>query len=65
MILNDQFSIKLKYSFVKDRPGHDKRYAIDMTKAEALLGRKIESDFHLNMKKTIQWYIKNYGWWKN
>jgi dTDP-D-glucose 4,6-dehydratase len=36
-----------------------------MTKAEALLGRKIESDFHLNMQKTIQWYIKNIDWWKN
>ena len=65
IILNDQFAIKLKYSFVKDRPDHDKRYAIDMTKAEALLGRKIESDFHLNMQKTIQWYIKNIDWWKN
>jgi dTDP-glucose 4,6-dehydratase len=64
-ILNDQFAIKLKYSFVKDRPGHDKRYAIDMTKAEALLGRKIESDFHLNMQKTIKWYIENIDWWIN
>ncbi len=64
-ILSEQFSIELNYSFVKDRPGHDKRYAIDMTKGETLLGRKIKSDFQLNMKKTIEWYIKNKNWWKS
>jgi len=64
-ILKEKYSIALNYSFVQDRPGHDRRYAIDMSKAEKLLETQIENNFTLNIEKTIDWYVKNHDWWKN
>ena len=64
-ILKEKYSIILQYSFVEDRPGHDKRYAIDMSKAEKLLNTKIKNKFISNIEKTVDWYIDNYDWWKN
>lgn len=51
--------------FVKDRPGHDKRYAIDATKLEKELGWKPKENFETGLKKTIQWYLENETWVKN
>lgn len=51
-------------TFVKDRPGHDKRYAIDATKLEDKLGWQAEEDFDSGIAKTIQWYLDNEWWWK-
>jgi dTDP-glucose 4,6-dehydratase len=47
-------------SFVKDRPGHDRRYAIDPTKIETELGWKADETFDTGIVKTIDWYIKRY-----
>lgn len=45
--------------FVKDRPGHDRRYAIDASKIEKSLGWRADNKFNEGIKKTIDWYIKN------
>jgi dTDP-glucose 4,6-dehydratase len=50
--------------FVKDRPGHDRRYAIDWTKAKRELGYKPLYDFDTWLKRTVDWYQKNQPWWK-
>jgi len=46
-------------TFVKDRPGHDLRYAIDATKIENELGWKADENFESGIKKTIEWYLQN------
>lgn len=51
-------------TFVTDRPGHDKRYAIDATKLEDELGWKAQEDFDTGIRKTVQWYLDNEWWWK-
>lgn len=48
--------------FVKDRPGHDRRYAIDCTKIKDQLGWKQIENFESGMKKTIQWFLENQDW---
>ncbi len=50
--------------FVKDRPGHDRRYAIDWSKIKNELGWQPEFDFDTYLKKTIDWYKNNENWWK-
>jgi len=52
-------------SFVKDRPGHDKRYAIDSSKIQRELGWKPRSSFDQGLKATIRWYLENSEWLKN
>ncbi|WP_019605201.1 dTDP-glucose 4,6-dehydratase [Teredinibacter turnerae] len=49
--------------FVTDRPGHDRRYAIDPTKANAELGYKPQESFDTGIAKTIDWYLDNQEWW--
>ena len=51
--------------YVKDRPGHDRRYAIDPTKIETELGWKPKYTFETGIKQTIQWYLDNKEWWQN
>ena len=51
-------------SFVKDRPGHDFRYAIDASKIERELGWVPEETFETGLRKTIQWYLDNRDWWE-
>ena len=55
---DDGKSYKSFITFVNDRPGHDKRYAIDPTKIETELGWKQEENFESGIVKTIQWYIQ-------
>ncbi len=50
--------------YVKDRPGHDRRYAMDITKIQNELGWKPKTDFEEGMKKTVEWYKGNKDWWK-
>jgi dTDP-glucose 4,6-dehydratase len=51
--------------YVKDRPGHDRRYAIDPTKIEKELGWKPKYTFDRGIVDTIDWYIENEVWWNN
>ncbi|HPN96530.1 MAG TPA: dTDP-glucose 4,6-dehydratase [Candidatus Moranbacteria bacterium] len=51
--------------FVKDRPGHDRRYAMDTTKIKNELGWQPEVSFEEGLKKTVEWYKNNESWWKN
>jgi dTDP-glucose 4,6-dehydratase len=50
--------------YVKDRPGHDRRYAIDSSKIQNELGWKPEFDFENAINETIEWYLKNKNWWQ-
>lgn len=50
-------------TFVKDRPGHDVRYAIDASKIERELGWLPEETFETGLHKTVQWYLDNRQWW--
>jgi dTDP-glucose 4,6-dehydratase len=52
-------------TFVKDRPGHDRRYAIDARKIERELGWKPRETFESGIRKTIVWYLKNDAWLKD
>ncbi len=51
-------------SFVKDRPGHDRRYAIDSTKIQTELGWAPRHQFEDGIEKTIKWYLDNENWWR-
>lgn len=50
--------------FVKDRPGHDRRYAVDWSKINKELGWKPEYDFETYLEKTVKWYQENKWWWQ-
>jgi len=50
--------------FVKDRPGHDWRYAIDATKARAELGYMPREDFDSGLDRTLEWMLANEAWWR-
>jgi dTDP-glucose 4,6-dehydratase len=52
-------------TFVKDRPGHDKRYAIDATKINKELGWKPSVTFEEGLSQTIDWYLQNHEWLKH
>lgn len=49
-------------TFVKDRPGHDRRYAIDATKIERELGWRPKETFESGIRKTVRWYLENNEW---
>ena len=51
--------------YVSDRPGHDRRYAIDPTKLETELGWKPKYNFDTGIQQTIQWYLDNKEWWQH
>ena len=51
-------------TFVKDRPGHDLRYAIDASKIERELGWKPQETFETGLRKTVIWYLENRDWWQ-
>ena len=62
-ILKVKYSLDPKIKFVDDRKGHDRRYAIDMKKTNALLGDIPKNTFQENLETTIAWYIENSDWW--
>jgi len=49
-------------TFVKDRPGHDRRYAMDATKIERELGWRPVETFESGIRKTVRWYLENSEW---
>ncbi|MCU0733676.1 MAG: dTDP-glucose 4,6-dehydratase [Hyphomonas sp.] len=51
-------------SFVRDRPGHDTRYAIDASKIDRELGWRPKETFDSGLRKTVMWYLENRGWWQ-
>lgn len=58
----DEAEIKGLITFVKDRPGHDRRYAIDCSKLKKELGWKQSVDFNQGLIKTVRWYLDNIKW---
>ena len=58
----DKASYREQISYVKDRPGHDRRYAIDATKMQTELGWTPRHDFPAGIEQTIQWYLENRSW---
>ncbi len=51
-------------TFVRDRPGHDRRYAIDSGKLREELGWEPQTSFQEGLQKTVRWYLDNRGWWE-
>ncbi|MGF7178896.1 dTDP-glucose 4,6-dehydratase [Tunturiibacter psychrotolerans] len=51
--------------YVTDRPGHDRRYAIDARKLEAELGWRAQESFETGLRKTVEWYLRNSPWVEN
>jgi dTDP-glucose 4,6-dehydratase len=60
--LADGKSYAEQITFVKDRPGHDRRYAIDASKIERELGWRPAETFDSGIRKTVQWYLDNPAW---
>ena len=58
-------SYKAQVTFVKDRPGHDRRYAIDATKIERELGWKPQETFETGIRQTVAWYLDHQEWVNN
>ena len=58
----DGHSYRSQISFVKDRPGHDRRYAIDARKIEQELGWRPAETFETGIRKTVQWYLAHPDW---
>ena len=58
----DGQSYETQITYVKDRPGHDRRYAIDATKIHRELGWKPAETFDSGIRKTVQWYLENADW---
>jgi dTDP-glucose 4,6-dehydratase len=61
----DGASYSEQLTFVKDRPGHDRRYAIDARKLERELGWKPSETFESGIRKTVKWYLDNQDWVEN
>jgi len=61
-IMNKNFDQSVE--FVKDRPGHDRRYSVDWSKIKTELGWKPAHDFKQWLQKTIEWYTNNQTWWR-
>ena len=51
--------------YVEDRPGHDRRYAIDSSKIQSTLNWRPDESFDTGLKKTVQWYLDNPEWWES
>jgi dTDP-glucose 4,6-dehydratase len=61
----DGKSYQEQITYVTDRPGHDRRYAIDASKVERELGWKPAETFETGIRKTVQWYLENQDWVAN
>jgi len=69
--LAPQHGVKLPVStsrelitYVSDRPGHDRRYAIDASKIEAELGWTPQVSVQEGLRRTVEWYLTHQGWWQ-
>lgn len=62
LVPDEQGAYARLIEFVSDRPGHDRRYAIDDTRLENELGWKPAESFETGLRKTVQWYLDNPGW---
>lgn len=62
---DDQKSYSEQITFVKDRAGHDRRYAIDATKISNAFGWKPKETFETGLRKTVEWYLENQDWVEN
>ncbi|MBL4584167.1 MAG: dTDP-glucose 4,6-dehydratase [Pseudomonadales bacterium] len=51
-------------TYVSDRPGHDRRYAVDVSKAHSELGYEPKETFEKGLSKTLNWYLDNENWWR-
>ncbi len=60
-----QISYRQQITYVKDRPGHDRRYAINASKLQHELGWKPAETFESGIRKTVQWYLDNPSWVHN
>ncbi|MGO6971210.1 dTDP-glucose 4,6-dehydratase [Rhizobium leguminosarum] len=63
--LPDLANYKSQITFVRDRPGHDRRYAIDAAKIERELGWRPSETFDTGIRKTVEWYLANEAWVEN
>ncbi|MEL6201170.1 MAG: dTDP-glucose 4,6-dehydratase [Pseudomonadota bacterium] len=61
---SDGKSYSEQIEFVSDRPGHDRRYAIDPSKIEDELGWQAQETFETGLRRTIKWYLDNKWWWE-
>jgi dTDP-glucose 4,6-dehydratase len=61
----DGKSYTQQIAFVKDRPGHDRRYAIDARKIRSELGWEPSESFNTGLRKTVNWYLRNQDWVRN
>ena len=59
---SDGASYKQQITYVTDRPGHDRRYAIDASRMEQELGWRPAETFETGIRKTIAWYLANQDW---
>jgi dTDP-glucose 4,6-dehydratase len=55
-------AIRARITFVRDRPGHDRRYAIDCAKIERELGWRPSVTFEEGLARTVDWYLQNTDW---
>ncbi|NYJ11384.1 dTDP-D-glucose 4,6-dehydratase [Rhizobium leguminosarum] len=61
----DRASYTSQMTFVRDRPGHDRRYAIDAAKIERELNWRPSETFDTGIRKTVEWYLANEAWIEN
>lgn len=64
-VLNQMNKPETLIDYVTDRPGHDRRYAINPEKIEKELGWKPNYSFDTGIKQTIEWYLNNREWWEH
>ena len=62
---SDGKSYSSQITYVTDRPGHDRRYAIDASKIERDLGWRLAETFESGIQKTVEWYLSNQDWVEN
>jgi len=63
-ILHSMGKDESSIEYISDRPGHDRRYAVDWTRIHKELGWKPENDFDTWLAETVRWYTQNDAWWK-
>jgi dTDP-glucose 4,6-dehydratase len=61
---NGILSFKELIEFVKDRPGHDKRYSVNSARIKLELDWKVDENLESGLLKTVEWYLENKDWWK-